>query len=155
ERWTCEFVARVEGGSSYAGGRRGKERAVSLRTEQRLAAGGAAPPTRRRTQRTRTTSCAGGRRGKERAVSLRTEQRLAAGGRSLPRPGRLCCEVRSGAVRPRPGQIILEGPIRGQSFAELLKVRVVGVFDSQTLEGGVQLLQVHLNRARDHTRGLL
>src|SRR5438132_14189162 len=41
------------GGSTYAGGRRGKERAASLRAEQRLAAGGRRLPRPGRVYRTK------------------------------------------------------------------------------------------------------
>ena len=46
-------------------------------------------------------------------------------------------------------------PIFWKHLSELLELGIVGVFYPQTLEGGVQLLQVHLDGARDHARGLL
>src|SRR6266568_860126 len=60
----------------------------------------------------------------------------------------VCLRLRNQILR-------LERPVGWEDFAEFLILRIVGVFDSQTLQRGVQLQEVYVDCARDHTRGLL
>src|SRR5207302_5331934 len=80
--WPNKRLSGPYGGSSYAGGRRGKEREASLRAEQRLAAGGRRLP---RPEPRPVRGVAAGRSA-ERACERSSDWRRGAAGSPDPEP---------------------------------------------------------------------